>query len=76
MVCARTGQMWLVTCPQCRHKFLHSEIQPAVIERAKLDPFRLVPKPVIPPDGDRLACPQCKTESVFQRFHLFYDSER
>jgi hypothetical protein len=67
---------WFVTCPQCRHKFTYVDVQPAVIEKSRLDPFGIVPKPAIPGDGDKRTCPQCKTESVFQPFHLFYDSER
>jgi len=67
---------WLVTCPQCNHKFTHSEIQPAVIEQARRDPFGIMPKPAIPRDGDKRSCPRCKTESVFQPFNLSYDSER
>ena len=67
---------WFVTCPQCNQQFTHSQIEPAAMEQARLDPFGIIPKPAIPSDGDKRTCPQCKTESVFQPFNLSYDSER
>jgi endogenous inhibitor of DNA gyrase (YacG/DUF329 family) len=62
-----------VTCPQCGHKFTHSEIQPDIIEKSRRDPFGIVPKPAIPRAGDKRSCPNCKTESVFQPVHLSYE---
>jgi hypothetical protein len=59
---------WVVTCPECKHTFTHTEIHPFLFELADREHFRVVPKP---PGGER-TCPNCKTETVFQPHCLFY----
>jgi len=56
------------------HKFTHSEISPEVMKQASRDPFRIVPKPVIPDAGHKRTHPNCKNESVVHPFNLLYES--
>ena len=63
---------WMLKCPKCSHSFTHTEIELAVIEEARRDPFGILPRPMFAPDGENHTCPGCKTESVFQRQQLFY----
>jgi uncharacterized protein (DUF2225 family) len=65
---------WMATCPQCNHKFTHTEISAELMKQASRDPFRIVPKPVIPHAGDKRTCPNCKNESVVHPFNLLYES--
>jgi hypothetical protein len=63
---------WMLQCPSCRRSFTHTLIEASIIEEARLDPFRILPKPLIRQDGETHTCPGCKTESVFKRHELFY----
>jgi hypothetical protein len=67
---------WMLSCPQCSHKFPHSEIDVHMIEKAFRDPFRVVPRPEFAPEGERRICPNCKTHSVFRPFELFYSEDK
>jgi endogenous inhibitor of DNA gyrase (YacG/DUF329 family) len=67
---------WMLTCPQCGHKFPHSQIDTEMIEQALRDPFHILPRPDFPAEGERRSCPSCKTESVFKPFELFYSDDR
>jgi hypothetical protein len=66
---------WVVKCPECSSMFPFLAIEPELVERALLDPFRIVPKPELSADGLRLICPECTKESVFHRHQLFYREE-
>jgi len=63
---------WMLKCPECGHSFPHTKIEIAAIEEARRDPFRILPKPKFGSGDENHTCPGCKTESVFQRQHLFY----
>jgi hypothetical protein len=65
-------QYWMLTCPKCRRDFVHSKIELTALEEARRDAFGILPKPPFALDGEKHICPECKTESVFQRHHLFY----
>jgi hypothetical protein len=67
---------WMLTCPKCSHKFLHSKIGADLIEQSLRDPFRIVPRPVFSQKGEKRSCPNCKTESVFRPFQLFYSEDK
>jgi hypothetical protein len=63
---------WMLRCPECSRNFTHTQIELAVIEEARRDPFGILPRPTFAPGGENHVCPGCKTESVFQRQQLFY----
>jgi hypothetical protein len=63
---------WMLKCPKCSRDFVHTKIELAAIEDARRDAFRILPKPPFALDGEKQTCPECKTESVFQRHQLFY----
>ena len=63
---------WMLKCPKCSRDFVHTKIELAAIEEARRDAFRILPKPPFALEGEKQTCPECKTESVFQRHHLFY----
>ena len=63
---------WDVTCPECRHTFTHTEIEPSIIEQSRRDPFKILTEPKIPQTGGTRTCPNCKKESFYQAFQLFY----
>ena len=60
---------WVVTCPECGHKFTHTEINRAMMDEARHDPFGVVPRPQ---PVEKRTCPKCQRESEFTPFHLFY----
>lgn len=68
---------WVVECPNCKHTFTHTPIEPTILAESLRDPFRVLPKPTIPQDSAAKTCPDCHTTSVFKPFELFYrnDSE-
>ncbi len=64
----------LICCPECAHKFVHSEItvddqgaKPVLILRGK--------KLDIPESGVSLDCPNCKKTSVYKRDQLIYQKD-
>jgi hypothetical protein len=59
---------WVVTCPQCAYEFTHTEISAEAFDQADRDPFHVLPKP----SGGARTCPNCKTESKFERRQLYY----
>ena len=62
---------WVLSCPDCVKDFTQSEIP----ERSLLipDPFTgTVVKPEFPAGGQTVACPNCKSTSVYQRHQLIY----
>ena len=63
---------WMLQCPNCMHSFTHSKIDPAIVEEAFRDPFRILPRPTFASDGEKHPCPHCKGESIFQRHDLYY----
>ncbi len=63
---------WMITCPQCNYEFSHSEIPATTIQQSLRDPFGIVPKPLLAPDGDKRSYPNCKNESVYHQFNLIY----
>jgi Txe/YoeB family toxin of Txe-Axe toxin-antitoxin module len=66
---------WMLKCPDCSSAFPYTTIESELVEQAHRDPFRILPKPELAPDGQRLACPECTSESVFHRHQLFYYQE-
>jgi len=42
------------------------------VEESLRDPYHILPKPTIPQESEARTCPNCRTESVFKPFHLFY----
>jgi hypothetical protein len=75
---ARGGEMpsWMLRCPKCSFKFSHSSIASEILEQAHRDPFRVVPRPTMPTEGESRQCPSCKKDSVFKPFELFYIDDR
>jgi hypothetical protein len=67
---------WMLRCPKCSFKFPHSTIASEAIEQAYRDPFRVVSRPAMPADGEKHSCPNCKSDSVFRPFELFYIDDR
>jgi len=63
---------WVVTCPECDTTFTYCVIERAILEQAYRDPYRVVPRPTLPDRGDNRTCPNCKIESAYLPFHLFY----
>jgi hypothetical protein len=63
---------WVLGCPRCNEDFTHSHID-LESQRSFNDPFAwLVEKPEFPDNGIKLACPNCKTVSVYKRTQLIY----
>jgi hypothetical protein len=63
---------WVVTCPECQDTFVYAEIGLAMMEQGSRDPFEILPKPPFPQNGEKRTCPNCKIESLYLPFHLFY----
>jgi endogenous inhibitor of DNA gyrase (YacG/DUF329 family) len=63
---------WVVRCPNCGDTFTHTQIDAAVVDEGFRDPFHIILKPTMPPDGDKRTCPRCNTESQFQSHNLLY----
>ena len=61
---------WVLSCSNCHKVFTHSKTNP----RSATVPFDpLWPtKPDFPNGGLNLACPNCRTPAVYQRFELMY----
>jgi hypothetical protein len=61
---------WVLSCLHCHKVFTHSKIDP----RPATGPYNpLWPtKPDWPAHGVTLACPNCLTPAVYQRFELMY----
>ena len=36
---------WMLKCPECSHSFIHTKIEPSIIEDARHDPFGNPAKP-------------------------------
>lgn len=66
---------WMVRCPSCGHIFTHTQIEASVVTEARRDPFHVLPKPTMPKEGDKRACPKCSKESVYHPAHLSYREE-
>ncbi len=62
---------WVVKCPRCGNTFTHTEIQADIVHQGQRDPYGIVAKPR---EAMKRACPECKVESLFQPFHLFYSA--
>jgi hypothetical protein len=74
---ARNGNhmaSWVLICTYCGTTFLHSRIQPTVMEEFYRDPYRVVTRPRVM-KGERFPCPQCNVESPCQQFHLIYSED-
>jgi len=59
---------WIVSCPDCKEEFTHSEIK-AELHR---DPFTSPPKPTLPQEGIKQECPKCHKTAVYRAFELRY----
>jgi hypothetical protein len=64
---------WMLLCPNCNSKLLHSQIAPNVLEESYRDPFRVVPRPIF--SEESYPCPHCNVESAYQSFGLIYDED-
>jgi hypothetical protein len=60
--------------PELQLQIHSSNIEPTTIEQSYRDPFRIVARPKFP-DGERIACPNCKVESEYQEYQLIYSGE-
>jgi hypothetical protein len=60
---------WVLTCPQCKRDFGHSEID---LEKGRREIWASPPKPEFPEGGSLLECPNCRTTSIFHRVQLRY----
>ena len=61
---------WVLNCSNCHKVFTHSKINPRP-ETIPYDPLWPT-KPDFPNGGLKLACPNCRTPAVYQRFELMY----
>ncbi len=59
---------WIVSCPECKEEFTHSEIG----EDRHRDPFTSPPKPPLPHEGIQQECPNCHKTAVYRAFELRY----
>jgi hypothetical protein len=59
---------WVLVCPGCKHKFVHSEIDDVAIQKAFRNSGGLTARPHL--SVDRLACPRCKIQSWYADFDL------
>jgi hypothetical protein len=62
---------WMLLCPHCFYQFEHSKVDPDVVEQARRDPFKIVPKPKFT-NGETRKCPACSKESTYRSFELIY----
>jgi hypothetical protein len=60
---------WVLNCQHCHKLFTCDEIDLA--SWASYDPL-WPPKPDFPEGGLRMACPNCKKSSTYQRYELMY----
>ena len=67
---------WAARCPCCKEKFVHTKIEPEIIEEAVHYSVGILPKPTITEGNQKRFCPHCQTQSVFKPFHLFYCEDR
>jgi hypothetical protein len=65
---------WMLVCPHCYHRFEYSKVDPDVLKEARLDPFRVVPKPTLT-DGKTMKCPGCGKDSLYRAFDLIYSGD-
>jgi RNA polymerase subunit RPABC4/transcription elongation factor Spt4 len=63
-------------CPKCGRDFTYTQIDTAIVEQALRDPFRILQRPTFAVGGETQTCPVCKSESVYQRYNLFYLEDR
>jgi len=63
--------IWMLVCRHCSHRFEHSKVDSDAVEQARLDPFRIVPKPKFT-HGETKKCPSCGKDSVYRAFELIY----
>lgn len=62
---------WVLNCPDCSKDFTHSEIPDA--KSFGPDPYTAsAVKPEFPKGGLTVACPNCKSKSIYQRYELTY----
>jgi hypothetical protein len=68
---------WVLTCPQCKQEFTHSDVnEPGEGGASLLDAFSWIAgKPEFPEQGLYFACPVCKVESTYQRHELIYKTD-
>jgi hypothetical protein len=59
---------WVLTCKSCGERFSHSKIEETLAD------YFLPKKPEFPAEGQKLECPNCKTEGTYQRSELRYKS--
>jgi len=64
---------WLLDWPNCRHKFTHSNIEPATIEQSYRDPFKIAARPKFP-NGEKIACSNCDW-NLSIKYQLIYSGE-
>jgi predicted nucleic-acid-binding Zn-ribbon protein len=62
---------WVVSCPDCKEEFTHTEIR-AIVSGLSRDPFASPPKPTIPEDGTELQCRNCGKTSTYKASDLRY----
>jgi len=62
---------WVLQCPHCSQEFTHSEIDRAMLEQARLDPFGVVQRP----SAGKRTCPNCKEEADFKQYDLIYRAD-
>jgi len=68
---------WILTCPECKQEFTHSQVNEAEPDGPSLlDPFSWIAgKPKFPEAGLRFTCPKCMVETTYQRHELIYRSD-
>jgi hypothetical protein len=59
--------LWELECGHCKDKFTHS-----TIDDTGMLSYHFPLKPVFPPGGSELECPNCGKKSTYQRTDLLY----
>jgi hypothetical protein len=67
---------WLAANRRRSHRvrFEYSKVDPRMVEQARRDPFKAVPKPRLT-NGETKKCPGCAKASLYRGFDLFYSRD-
>jgi len=66
---------WVLTCPECKLEFTHSQVKDTYAPSLK-DAFSWIcDKPELPDEGIHLRCPNCMSETAYKRYQLIYRAD-
>lgn len=64
---------WVLVCPKCKQKFVHSQVDETAIKEAFFSSYGLVARPKLAVEV--LTCPNCKVKSFYKQFDLIYSED-